>query len=550
MSKRDDRTEITFLNVPFKEKDEAKALGARWNPERRLWFVPAGADITLFQRWLPAPSSSFRSAEQIRSSSLVLQEPSGTYALDAARSGWRLSQLLAEVSSTVNRLFQQGVWTEVEVVHVQLRGEHVFLELSERDAQANVIAQARAVIWGRVARTLLPRFEKETKMQLAPGIKLLVRAKPSFHIQYGFSLIINDIDFRFSLGDLEAKKQAIIKQLKQEGLYAANKLLPAPWNYERVLVISPPQAAGLGDFQADAEHLQQFGLCEFVYVHARFQGEGAAQELRQALLQALDAYSQDYFDAVVIIRGGGAVNDLAWLNDYDLARTICQLGIPVHTGIGHERDHTVLDEVAQHAFDTPSKVIAGIWQVIRNRASEAQQYFNQVHRDAQQSLFTFGRALEQQFALIQSQAKQRVGQVRLQVQESIASLRQSAQSQLSGVRGELPRLVTQVYERSFSLLNSGRIQSHQYLQHIQHDSWHHLDTARHHSTALFREIVGQGPVKTLERGFAVVRDEQGGLITDAQRVQSGQMVHIELRTGCLEAQVKGIQSHSSSKIKE
>ena len=121
------------------------------------------------------------------------------------------------------------------------------------------------------------------------------------------------------------------------------------------------QAAGLGDFRAEAGRLESARVCSFEYVSSRFQGEGAAQEIVAAAETALTSRrqkAQPMPDVVVLIRGGGAVNDLAWLNDYALARFICQLQVPVFTGIGHERDSTVLDEVAHTAFDTPSKVIA------------------------------------------------------------------------------------------------------------------------------------------------------------------------------------------------
>lgn len=586
-------SEVTFLNVPFREKDEAKALGARWNPERRLWYVPAGLEVAPFQRWLPATaqaqSMSSQTAHAQAQTPSLLNETAPDYEVSAERSGLRLSQLLEGVSRTINQVFHEGVWTEVEVVNAQLRGDHVFLELSERDAQANVIAQARAVIWGNVARTLLPRFERETGMQLAPGIKLLVRARPSFHAQYGFSLFINDIDFRFSLGDLEAKKREIIKRLKQEGLLTANQDLPQPWDYYRVLVVSPQQAAGLGDFQADAQRLQAFGLCEFIYVHARFQGEGAAQEIRQALVNALNTHQADSFDAVVIIRGGGAVNDLAWLNDYDLARTICELSIPVHTGIGHERDHTVLDDVAQQAFDTPSKVIGGIWQVIRQRAAEVQDNYTQVQRGVQQYLYRYSRRVEHNFSAIRADANQALMQAREEVQRQIDSTRQQAHEQLRTMRGQIPALLTQVHSSAYAQLERARHSSHsllentmlssgfivrrsrehieEHLQHIQreaqravrltqseitaclqyvhHESQRYLSTARHNAEALFREIAGQGPTKTLERGFALIRDEQGQIMTDPATAQLGQSIRVEFKKGLLDAQVTQIKQTTS-----
>ena len=161
-------------------------------------------------------------------------------------------------------------------------------------------------------------------------------------------------------------------------MFAANKLLPAPWDFNAVLVVAPPGGAGLGDFQAEANRLAQFGVCQFTYVYSRFQGEGAASEILTALQTALSTWDSSNAgppDAIVLIRGGGAVNDLAWLNDYHLARLICDQPIPVWSGIGHERDSTVLDEVAHTSFDTPSKVIAGIEKLITARVFETQANF-------------------------------------------------------------------------------------------------------------------------------------------------------------------------------
>ena len=224
-------------------------------------------------------------------------------------------------------------------------------------------AQARAVIWQSMASAILPAFEQATGAQLAPGIKLLVRARPVFKAQYGFSLDIDAIDPDYTLGELEARKRDIRARLQAEGVFAANKQLTPPWDFNAVLVVAPTGGAGLGDFQAEADRLQSHGICRFTYALSRFQGEGAPMEIRHALQQALGQgtdTSPSPFDAVVILRGGGAVNDLAWLNDYGLARLICDMPIPVFTGIGHERDTTVLDEVAHARYDTPSKVIAGI----------------------------------------------------------------------------------------------------------------------------------------------------------------------------------------------
>jgi len=336
----------TFLTVPYKDKDAAKALGARWDAAQRQWFVPDGRELAPYSAWLPAGSAQVSPPTSTELSSIG----SGSTELSVpTKKGISLSQLLAGVSQAVAQVYKSGVWTMVEVVELRANGGHVFLGVSERDAHGSVLAKTSAVIWQSTANTILPEFERATGAQLAPGIKLLVRARPVFKPQHGFTLEIDAIDSEYTLGDLEARKREIRERLQAEGVFAANKLLPIPWDFNAVLVVAPAGGAGLGDFQAEANRLEGFGICRFTYAYSRFQGEGAAKEICDALQLALnswDSTTADQPDAVVFIRGGGAVNDMAWLNDYDLARFICDLPIPAMTGIGHERDNTVLDEVA------------------------------------------------------------------------------------------------------------------------------------------------------------------------------------------------------------
>lgn len=147
---------------------------------------------------------------------------------------------------------------------------------------------------------------------------------------------------------------------------------------------------------------------------AGFKGK-ARPEIRWGLLNEFEkwgAWPNFLPDTVAIIRGGGAVNDLAWLNDYELARCICDLDVPVFTGFGHERDSTVLNEVAHTKFDTPSKVIAGIEKVIRMRAQEANENFEQIARMAGYAATAMWRSVEQADAAIKTGAKDRLAQAR------------------------------------------------------------------------------------------------------------------------------------------
>ncbi|MYZ53147.1 exodeoxyribonuclease VII large subunit [Malikia spinosa] len=533
----------TYLQVPFRDKDSAKALGARWDPAQRQWYVPAGRELAPFAAWLPAdlvdaslplPPDSTAAAvafparlpvaadePAVPGSRLAAaSEPAAAYSSSSLTSqrqpGISLSQLLAGVSQLVAQSFPSGLWTLVEVLDARLRNGHVYLELSERDAAGQVLAKANGMIWASNASRILPEFERATGATLGPGIKLLVRARPVFKPQYGFSLELDAIDSGYTLGDLEARKREIRERLQREGLYARQKQLALPWDYQQVLVIAPEAAAGLGDFQAEAARLQRHGVCRFDYAYSRFQGEGAAAEIRMVLLRALQRLGQSGRpDAVVIIRGGGAVNDLAWLNDYELARTCCELELPLLTGIGHERDNTLLDEVAQQRFDTPSKVIAGIEQLIVRRAAEARAHFEAIARLGQRSLVQ-----------ARSEAQQAEAQVR------VLALRQAREQ--SRLR------LQQLGERATALTQRASDFSAHALQEVHSGSRQALRQASESSRALMREIAGQGPDKTLARGFAIVRDASSGQVLQrAAELKAGQKLQIQFHDGQRLAQAAG-----------
>jgi exodeoxyribonuclease VII large subunit len=431
---------------------------------------------------------------------LIETSPSEAVSTGVAVSrGVALSALLAGVAQAVADAFGAGVWTIVEVVEARTRNGHVYLEVSERDAGGVVLAKANAAIWANTASKILPAFEQATGASLAPGIKLLVHARPVYKPQYGFSLEIDAIDPEYTLGDLEARKREIRLRLKQEGLFERNRCLPAPWDFNAVLVIAPQGAAGLGDFQAEANRLSQFGVCQFVYATSRFQGEGAASEIRQTLMNAMRVWENEHSglpDALVIIRGGGAVNDLAWLNDYDLAKALCESAIPVFTGIGHERDSSVLDEVAYTSFDTPSKVILGIEQSIRQRVEEVKANFGLVAYAATRTLNGLKSHTTQQFESILERAELAIGQGRDRVEERMS------------VIGDLAK--------------------------------QHIVQARESSISLFREIAGQGPEKTLRRGFAVVRDEQGVVVPRGALVKENAHLSVQFLDAMLNVEVKKV----------
>lgn len=565
----------TYLTAGFRDKEKVKALGARWDPEQKSWYAPAGADLALFRPWLPA---GFDEPGELLPAALATSTE-----LDIAKpKGVKLSQLLAGVAQAVAEAYRSGVWTMVDVVDARIKGGHVYLEVAERTADGEVTAKSMATIWASTAARILPEFERATGAKIGPGIKLLLKLKPVFTPKFGLSLQVEAIDSDYTLGDLEARKREIRQRLQREGIYELNKTLPQVWDFNAVLVIAPEGAAGLGDFQAEASRLEAAGVCRFVYVHSRFQGEGAAANIRVALLKALDDWEGDLPDAAVIIRGGGAVNDLAWLNDYDLARCICEAPLPILTGIGHERDSTILDEVAHTKFDTPSKVILGIEKVIRQRVNEAREFFQAVTSTAQQMTQRCTLTTENAHALVKEAARQQLTAAHRQIEADLGNVRvgalkavrqaadssraafaaieTEARQQVADARQALPGLIETVkgearaslreakassemalrvtVERSAAVAATVREQADRAMTDIAVDARRALHNASTNTEALVREITGQGPEKTLGRGFAIVRDEDGRTVTSTNQARPGQHIKVQFRDGSVGAVIE------------
>ena len=584
-----------YLDVPYRSKDAAKALGARFDGSVKRWYIDPGINLEAFAAWLPMGVTSAQAAVGI-----ALAAADGSREVAAIGKGISLSRLLNGVSTAIAEAFATGVWTLVEVNEVTVRNGHVYLDLSERDSNGQLVAKARATIWASVASRILPDFERATGAMISAGIKLLVRAKPVFKSQFGFSLEIDAIDAEYTLGDLEARKNEIRARLQREGVFERNRSLPPPWDYRLVLVVAPQDAAGLGDFQKEAERLGRFGLCRFVYAHSRFQGEGAAGEIVAATRAALTALgvaeSVDSAvassrpcasadgrvsansvqpDAIVLIRGGGAVNDLAWLNDYALARFICDQTIPVLTGIGHQRDSTIPDEVAAVRFDTPSKVIAGIEQQIQRRAQEARTAWELVLGASARGARNARLALERGDAQIQSDAHDHVARARqvstaalnLVGSHAVAQVHEAARTSLAllhQVRAGTDRDIAAARQRVPHWMNAIRIEAlasvgrarattaveHNAvldrstaavrrsaqtvdirLQQVGERALAQAERGRSNAQALMREIAGQGPDKTLARGFAIVRLEDGQPVTTSAMAQGARTLHIEFKDG-------------------
>jgi exodeoxyribonuclease VII large subunit len=261
------------------------------------------------------------------------------------------------------------------------------MEFIEVDAAGKQVAKVKGGCWPAVWQRIEAEF-RGAGLPLEAGSQVLVKLDATLNAAYGFQVNVSDIDLTFALGDLNARIQAIRKHLQDAGIWARNRSLPRPTDFVRVSVIAPAGAAGLGDFRSTADRLAGAGLAEFAYHEVPFQ-------TRDAPVRIVDALRGIYREctteegrrcAVAIIRGGGASADLAWLVDQKLAEAVCQMNVPVMTGIGHERDRNLLDEIACIPCDTPSKVAELISSTITRAATEGHRAYEIIRAEGAQIL--------------------------------------------------------------------------------------------------------------------------------------------------------------------
>lgn len=265
-----------------------------------------------------------------------------------------LSQLNEQVKDALLDAFPGAIWVVAEVSELkENRSGHCYLELIEKEGN-DIVARLRATIWSYTYRMLKPYFETTTGQFFSQGIKVLVQVTVEYHAAYGLSLNIKDIDPTYTVGDMALQRKEIIDRLQNEGVFEMNKELELPLVPQKIAVISSATAAGYQDFMNQLENNEQGFRFHTKLFEAYMQGAEAVSSIIHALERIFQF--EDFFDAVVIIRGGGATADLSSFDNYELAINITQFPLPVITGIGHEKDDTIIDLVAHTRLKTPTAV--------------------------------------------------------------------------------------------------------------------------------------------------------------------------------------------------
>lgn len=400
-----------------------------------------------------------------------------------------LAELQLTIRDTIAERFALPVWVSAEVADVKVNTSgHCYLELIDKginDGSNGVPkAQARGVIWRTSYARVVSRFEAESGQRLERGIKILIKVTLNYHELYGLSLQITDIDPSYTLGDMERRKQEAIAQLHKDGVWDMNRELALPPAVQRIAVISSSKAAGWQDFRNE---LFRYGYTFVVTLHeAVMQGESSEESIIAALEQI--ALTEEQYDAVVIIRGGGSTSDLNCFNSYRLSSHIAQFPLPVITGIGHDKDVSVADMVAHTMLKTPTAV--AVW--LNDR------------------LATLEAALDNAALQLNDLCVAATHRATLRIERLAADLRLSVQ-----------RLLT---EQGLKVEN---------LAQLLHDNTQlALDTQAQRLQHLAELAESQSPERILRLGFAVAR-VNGKAITSCTDVAPGDIVTIEVADGTI-----------------
>ncbi len=430
-----------------------------------------------------------------------------------------LLELNGLIRQTLKQTFTSTYWVQAELSDVRTAsGGHCYLELLQKDPRGSaLVAKARAIIWNRVWGGLRPYFEQCTGQAFVSGIKVLVEVTVEFNELYGYSLIIQNVDPTYTLGDMARRRKEILQQLEREGVLNLNKELPLPVLLQRIAVISSATAAGYGDFCRQLEE-NPHGLLFFPTLFpAVMQGE----QTEESILSALDRIAEqaDVFDVVVIIRGGGATSDLTGFDTYLLAAACAQFPLPIITGIGHERDDTVLDLVAHTRVKTPTAAAQFFITHQYTHLLHLQELTLRIRNGAGYFLQTNA----EQFRRLTDRIIRGIPEHVLREQQVLTRLQQRLLQRASAKLSE----------------EANRIQT--VCRNLKYASGI-FSTSQHHRLQLLEQrLKAVDPALLLQRGYAITLKE-GRIVTRATDLSAGDSLTIRMQGGTVTSIVQEIET--------
>lgn len=419
-----------------------------------------------------------------------------------------LYELNSLVRAALEQTLPDAYWLQAELSDVRTNSTgHCYLEFVHKDPRGNgLVAKARGTIWANVYRILKPYFEQATGQLFTSGLKVLVQVSVQFHELYGYSLTVTDIDPTYTLGDLERRRREILRQLDDEGVLTLNKELPLPLLPQRIAVVSSATAAGYGDFCHQLHHNAAGYYFRTELFAALMQGE----RVEESVLRALDAIHarSGEFDAVVIIRGGGATSDLSGFDTYLLAAACAQFPLPIITGIGHERDDTVIDSVAHTRVKTPTAAAEFLIARLDEAAATLDRTADRLHQAVTHRL---------------AAERQRFDRLTARIPSLVVARLQGEHRRLDALRHRIPTATVRCLSRARFLFLARQ-------KDLVTGVTSRLQRERHRLELLGQKLDGASPQRLLARGYSLTLKD-GMVVKDASALHPGDALVTRFRRG-------------------
>lgn len=416
------------------------------------------------------------------------------------------------VRNRLRREFPDTYWIQAEISECKEHfSGHCYLELVQKRENSDALcAKARATIWANTWVNLKPAFEQQTGTRLQAGQKIMVEVTIDFHELYGFSLVIRDIDATYTIGDLSLRRQQVIKQLTDDGVFELNKELEWPLLPKRIAVVSSPSAAGYEDFMHQLHH-NDFGFhFQTGFFPATMQGESAAASIIEAL-NKVQADAQE-FDVVVIIRGGGATTDLRCFDEYELCYYCAQYPLPLLTGIGHDRDSSVLDLIAHTSVKTPTAAAELLIDCMSGEAYRLDSNSDKLRQRVTQLLDAYKRKLQSNTERLRRTTSDGLHRANLLVERNQAELYRRA--------NQIEMLCRQDVDWKTNNLNH-RVQIL-------------LDQQKHRLGMLQSRLETHSPELMIKKGFSLTLF-QGKILKSIQELKPGCEIQTRLQDGVIQS---------------
>ena len=424
---------------------------------------------------------------------------------------FELNNLVREVIATD---LSMEYWVEAELSEVREVRGHCYMELVQKDMFSNTpVAKASAKCWKSKWMYVRPKFEQITGQYLHTGMKVMLKVYADFHEAYGFSWIVTDINPEYTLGDMAKKRMQIIEQLKQEGVFDLQKELEIPMFAQRVAVISSQNAAGFGDFTRQLTDNSYGFKFQVELFPAIMQGEG----IEGSVIAALDAINErlDEFDVVVIIRGGGATSDMSGFDTLALAENVANFPLPIITGIGHDRDESVLDMISHTKVKTPTAAAAllvehleVVWQMLMEAENELVTVAQHRIENEKQRLSHIAEKIPVLFSLVKTHYENVLDKLLMTISSMI---NEKVSSEKHNV---------QLMEEKIKPLVDVRLQRE-----------------KHHLMMLEQRVKALDPEILLKRGYSITLCK-GKVVVDASMLKSGDEVETKVRKGTFKSIIK------------